>query len=102
MSIVNLAKARAYADWIDGDGDETAAEWIQALADEVESLTRTVAELRATAKELQDERDQALAGLRELYEQIGAMLREARLIVDHHPDPAASAAAMRIMREDKS
>lgn len=109
MSIVDLTKARAHAAWIDGDGDETAAEWIQTLADEVEALERLLAATRATeqvalgeAARLAVENRELRAGLRELYERIGAMLAEARLIAEHHPDPAASAAALRIMREDKS
>lgn len=111
MSIVDLAKARAHAASlrIGSSEHELSADWIEELADEVESLTVALDTARATrdaavadTKKLQDERDQALAGLRELYERIGAMLREARHIIDHHPDPAASAAAMRIAREDKS
>lgn len=108
MTIVDLAKARAYA----ATGltcTDTAADWIISLADEVESLTVALDAARVTrdaavadTKKLQDKNEQLRTGLRELYERVGAMLSEARHIVDHHPDPAASAAAMRIMREDKS
>lgn len=107
MSIVDLAKARAFAEYLDDEPDGgTAADWILQLADEVESLERAISAARsseqaalADAATLQAERDAAVAGLQELHTSIVAMLREARHIVDNHPDPAASAAALRIMNE---
>lgn len=111
MSVVDLAKARAHATSlrIGSSEHELSADWIEELADEVESLQRALvqerqqyAALSAQMSATQDENEQLHAGLGELYERIGAMLREARHIIDHHPDPAASAAAMRIAREDKS
>jgi len=51
MSIVDLAKARAFADSIHGrtmdDSWSDAADWIRELADEVESLQRALADERA-------------------------------------------------------
>jgi hypothetical protein len=110
MSIVDLAKARAYGEiMISGPVDETAGQWILELADEVESLERVLSASRATtqtalstAVELAAERDAAVAGLAELYERIGEMLREARHLAEHHPDPAAAGAALRILGKDKS
>lgn len=45
MTIVDLVKARAYADGIE---DETAQDWIRTLADEVESLERALVTTRAS------------------------------------------------------
>lgn len=82
MTIVDLAKARAYA----ATGltcTDTAADWILSLADEVESLTRALEAVRrseqaalADAATLQAERDAAVAGLRGLYEDVVKFLKE--------------------------
>ncbi len=69
MSIVDLTKARAWA----AVTDHIAADWINELADEVESQDRTIRELRAMvadveadAAKTQDERDAALTALAEI------------------------------------
>jgi hypothetical protein len=110
MSIVDLAKARAYAEVLDDEPDGgTAADWIITLSDEVESLEHAVESARrseqaalADAATLQAERDAAVAGLQELHRSIVDMLREARHIADNHPDPAAAGAAMKILSERTS
>lgn len=78
MSIVDLAKARAYAEHIE---DETAAEWVRELADEVESLERLLAATRLTtqaalseAAGLAAERSSTVEALRELYGLVVTML----------------------------
>lgn len=85
MSIVNLAKARAYADGIE---DETAQEWIRELADEVESLKRVLDASRATTQaalaegvalaadleQAREERDQLFTALTGLYGSITELL----------------------------
>lgn len=78
MSIIDLAKARAYADAID---DETASEWIRELADEVESLQRAVEQERRISHAVGAEldavgrsRDQAVAGLEEVYRTVARLI----------------------------
>jgi Mg2+ and Co2+ transporter CorA len=79
-TIVDLAKARAYADAIE---DETSAEWLRELADEVESLQRSLESARRSeqaalsdATAASEERDATLAALRELYDSIVTMLSD--------------------------
>ena len=103
MSIVDLAKARAYAD---ATGDETARDWIRELADAVESLERALAASRATSQaalsegvRLAAERDEFERGLRELYDSVVAMLNKARALTEHHPHPVAAGAALAILKE---
>lgn len=81
MSIVDLAKARAYAETIDTD-DGTAADWIFTLADEVESLQNAIASARRSeqaalsdAALAADERDAAMTALSELHTSIVTLLR---------------------------
>jgi hypothetical protein len=80
MSIVDLAKARAFADRTD---DETAADWIRELTDEVESQERALMQERRDGQDLadrlgaaEDERDALFAALTELYGSISELLAE--------------------------
>jgi len=85
MTVVDLVKARAYAAATEANeiGDHIAADWINELADEVESQERTIRELRALvadveadAAKLLAERDAVLATLQELFGSVSKLLSE--------------------------
>ena len=79
MTIVDLTKARAYADG--ATCTDVARDWILSLADEVESLQEALESARAErtdllAKALQrrQERDQAIAALEEVYQTVARLI----------------------------
>jgi hypothetical protein len=85
MSIVDLAKARAYAESLAAsrhlDPEGHAADWILSLADEVESLERTVESARRSeqaalgdAAKASEERDGLFVALTGLYGSITELL----------------------------
>lgn len=90
MSIVDLAKARAYAEFLESidlardAGQHGAADWIISLADEVESLQRGIESARrseqaalADAAKASEERDQVLAALTDILGTISKILPSA-------------------------
>lgn len=86
MSIVDLAKARAFADGLPDHTDQTtdmARDWILSLADEVESQEAALElsrrhhdEMKRLARHLETELDVAVTTLKALYSQIGTMIKD--------------------------
>lgn len=73
MSVVDLAKARAYA----ATGltcTDTAADWILSLADEVESLQRALTQERQACAALVTENADLGTGLEQLLRQVAELL----------------------------
>lgn len=80
MSVVDLAKARFYADVV-AESEAEAADWIRDLADEVESLQRALfverqdgQALAAQVGKLTDENADLHTGLEQVLRQVVALL----------------------------
>lgn len=80
LTLVDLAKARAFADVV-AESEAEAADWIRELCDEVESLTRALATARdseqaalAEAAHASTERDTAVAALVQTLNTISSLI----------------------------
>lgn len=73
MSIVDLAKARAFADVV-AESEADAADWIRDLADEVASLQRALIQERQARAALVTENTDLHTGLEQVLRQVVALL----------------------------
>lgn len=73
MSIVDLAKARAFADVV-AESEADAADWIRDLADEVASLQRALIQERQARAALVTENADLHTGLEQVLRQVVALL----------------------------
>lgn len=73
MSVVDLAKARAFADVV-AESEADAADWIRDLADEVASLQRALLKERQDYAALVTENADLHTGLEQVLRQVVALL----------------------------